>query len=943
MAMGQLDGSIRIGTQMDTSGLQDGVKNITSQVGGLKSALKSLGKVAITAFAVRGLFNFGREAISISSDLTEVQNVVETAFGGMSGAVDEWSKGSIKNFGMSELAAKRTASTYMAMSKGMGQYGEAAGKMAMEAAERTADIASFYNVSQAEADIMLKSIWTGETESLKRIGVVMTQTNLDAYALANGFGKTTSAMSQAEQVQLRFQYVMEQTRLAAGDFAKTQDSWANQTRILSEQWKQLMGIVGNGLVQVLAPAVKMLNAMLSQLIAFAQMASAALSALFGKKVAKTQAAAAAATNANAAAQEGLGSAIKGAGNEAAKAGKKAKGALAPFDELNVLSKSSGSSGAGGSGSSPGGAGAAVGPIDFPVTGVEEINTDITALQALLQPTIDAFGRLGDQLSRLGGFAWQGLQDFYNTFLVPVGKWVMGEGLPRFIDALADGFAKVDWRNINDSLHRLWEALAPFAVHVGEGLLWLWENVLVPFGSWTMNNVVPLFIDILSGAIESINTTIENFAPAAQFLWDYFLKPIAEWTGGVIVGVLQWLADHMSALTPIILGLVAAWGAYQAIILAAEIAQKAVTIAQLALNAAQNANPIMLIITVIGALIGAFIALWNNNEDFRNFWIGLWDKIKEVAKAVADWFCETWDAICEWFGHLWDGIKNFAISAWEGIKAVWNTVKDWFNNYVIQPIADFFSGLWDGVKNFANNCIVGIKYIWGKVSEWFNNTIIQPIKNFFGGMWDALKNGASAAWEGIKSVFSGVVNWFKDKFSAAWNAVKNVFSVGGKIFSGITEGISNMFKKVVNAIIDGLNKIIAFPFNKINGFLNTIRNISILGVSPFKGLWGQNPLPVPQIPKLAKGAVIPPNQEFAAILGDQRSGRNLEAPEGLIRDIVSQEAGGESMYQAMMRAWRDARGNRGDMVLQVGEKEIGRIAIQSIIDHLAKTGELPFPV
>ena len=144
----------------------------------------------------------------------------------------------------------------MAMNAGMGMVGQGAANMAMEVAGRTADIASFFNTSQEEADTMLKSIWTGETESLKQIGVVMTQTNLDAYALANGFGKTTQQMTQAEQVQLRYAYVMNQTRLAAGDFVKTQDSWANQTRILSEQWKQFLGIIGQGLIQVLTPALK---------------------------------------------------------------------------------------------------------------------------------------------------------------------------------------------------------------------------------------------------------------------------------------------------------------------------------------------------------------------------------------------------------------------------------------------------------------------------------------------------------------------------------------------------------------------------------------------------------------------------------------------------------------------------------------------------------------
>ncbi len=241
------DGSIRIDTSMDAKGFNTGVKNIQS---GLTRITGSLGKLAAAvgvAFGVAALVQFGKQAVDLASDLTEVQNVVETAFGSMTNQVDQWAKSSIKRFGMSELAAKRTASTYMAMNAGMGLTGQSAADMAMRVAERTADVASFYNMAQEEADTMLKSIWTGETETLKRIGVVMTQTNLEAFALANGIGKTVSQMTQAEQVQLRYAYVMEQTRLASGDFAKTQDSWANQTRILSEQWKQFLSILGSGI------------------------------------------------------------------------------------------------------------------------------------------------------------------------------------------------------------------------------------------------------------------------------------------------------------------------------------------------------------------------------------------------------------------------------------------------------------------------------------------------------------------------------------------------------------------------------------------------------------------------------------------------------------------------------------------------------------------------
>lgn len=131
------------------------------------------------------------------------------------------------------------------------------------------------------------------------------------------------------------------------------------------------------------------------------------------------------------------------------------------------------------------------------------------------------------------------------------------------------------------------------------------------------------------------------------------------------------------------------------------------------------------------------------------------------------------------------------------------------------------------------------------------------------MWNGFKNGAIAAWDGVKSVFSTVANFFKTVFTNAWTAVKNVFSTGGRIFDGIKDGIVTAFKAIVNAIIGGINKVIAIPFNTINSVLNGIRNINILGVTPFTWVGTIN---VPQIPKLAKGGIIA--QPTMAVVGER---------------------------------------------------------------------------
>lgn len=315
------DGSIRIDTSLNTKGFNSSLNKISSSV-------KKLAATIGITFGVAGLVKFGKEALNLASDIQEVQNVVDVAFGDLSYMVENFADTSIEKFGMSELAAKRTASTYMAMSKSMGLYGKEAAQMAIDAAARTGDIASFYNMKQEEADTLLKSIWTGETESLKRIGVVMTETNLQQYALQKGINKTISSMNQQEKTMLRYSFVMEQTALAAGDFERTQDSWANQTRILSENFKQLLSILGTGLIQMLTPGLQMLNRLIARLIEFAKKFQYVTAALFGKQTLPQNSAAAMESAAEA--QNDYATATKNAEDAQ-------KGFLSGLDEITTLS------------------------------------------------------------------------------------------------------------------------------------------------------------------------------------------------------------------------------------------------------------------------------------------------------------------------------------------------------------------------------------------------------------------------------------------------------------------------------------------------------------------------------------------------------------------------------------------------------------------------------
>ena len=277
------------------------------------------------ALIIRQLGLLSKQAINMASDLEEVQNVVDVSFGSMADEVEAFANTAVRSYGMSALTAKRMASTFMAMSNGMDITQEAGKNMSLQLTALAGDMASFYNVGQDIAQTALNSIFTGETESLKKFGIVLTETNLEAFALSQGIKKSYQAMSQAEKVALRYNYVLNATKNAQGDFARTSGSWANQIRLLKEQWTQFLGILGSGLIKILTPMVKALNQMLASLISIGN----AITKVFGGKTTNNMST----TIKDSAGSAGDLDAGLGDANESAK---KLSRTIAGFDELNVL-------------------------------------------------------------------------------------------------------------------------------------------------------------------------------------------------------------------------------------------------------------------------------------------------------------------------------------------------------------------------------------------------------------------------------------------------------------------------------------------------------------------------------------------------------------------------------------------------------------------------------
>lgn len=453
-------------------------------------------------------------------------------------------------------------------------------------------------------------------------------------------------------------------------------------------------------------------------------------------------------------------------------------------------------------------------------------------------------------------------------------------------------------------------------------------------------------DILLPIIQSVINAISRFAN-----WLTNLNPAVQ---KVIVAVLA----IVSALGPfmiILAKLITSFGTIMTIVPKIVTVIKTVKTAFAAFNATLLANPIVLIVAAIAALVAGFVLLWNKCEGFRNFWINLWENVKNVCKKVIDGIVGFFTGIINFIKNNWqslllflvnpfagafkllydncEGFRNFVDSIIQKIKNIFASIVSFINTNVIQPIKNFFApivgwftelfmsiynslasiinviwgiiqGLWqmivalftaaitwinenviapivNAVTTAINAVKTGLQVAWefiksifitiatwvndnvlvpimtllSTVWTWIQENIIMPIKNAFTAAWDSLKTGAANAWEGIKNVFSSVASFFGDVFSKAWQKVKNVFSAGGKIFEGIKDSIANVFKTVVNKIIGGINKVVAIPFNTINGMLNKIRNIEFLNIAPFKDKWKENPLAVPQIPLLRTGGTM----------------------------------------------------------------------------------------
>lgn len=425
-------------------------------------------------------------------------------------------------------------------------------------------------------------------------------------------------------------------------------------------------------------------------------------------------------------------------------------------------------------------------------------------------------------------------------------------------------------------------------------------------AYIMNDNLNGDLTALKSKLEGVQIELyEKFEPALRQGVEALSKMLDGVMGLVEKGgeFINWLNSGSAgaeAFKVVVIAITAAVAAFLATIGVTTAIQKAQAAIAL-LNATMAANPIGLVIAAIAALVAAFVYLWNNCEEFREFWINLWEKIKVIAdvawKAITKFFSDAWEAIKnvwngvgDWFKNIWEGIKNAFSSvkewftdiftkAWEGIKNAWSAVKDFFAN-IWKGIQDAFSSAdkwlsekfgtaWNAIKLVWDTVVSYFKLIWENIKQIFS-VVKDVLTGDFKGAWEGIqkiwKNVSDwfkDRWEAIKSVFKPVTDWFADKFGAAWNAIKEKFSPITKwfqsvwdgikkIFSGVGDWFGKVFDKVKTAIKAPLNAVIK-AINKVIRGLNKLQ-INIPDWVPGVGgkTFGFN---IGEIPELAQGGVL----------------------------------------------------------------------------------------
>ena len=881
------DGSILIDTSINSDGVTRGVSEIQTSMTRLGGVVKKVGAAIAGAFAVKQIIQFGKECLELGSDLAEVQNVVDVTFSNMTKQVDEFARSAADAFGLSETMAKKYVGTFGAMAKSFGYSESAAYDMATALTGLTGDVASFYNMSQEEAYTKLKSVFTGETETLKELGVVMTQSALDQYALANGYGKTTNKMTEQEKVALRLKFVQDQLSAANGDFARTSDSWANQVRIMQLRLESLKATVGQGLINLFTPIIKAINAFLAKLEVATTAFKNFTETITGRKSVETSSSqeVSALSNVEESYNDVVDSAenyketVENVGKAVEESGKAAKKALAPFDELATLQEEAEEKSA--------------------VPSIEVVPPELSqeagesAESPFLSNVVDTLETIKERLLDLSGIFqsgfWEGLGN-YKPVLDELKK-----DLQKIGGYLKDIFTDTDVMAAANHF------VDSFVLFVGR-----LTGSFVSMGLTIASNLVGGIEVYLSGNVDRIKEWLitmfdigsEIFDLAGQY-WvafaDVFSVFFSQTAQDITGSIIQIFSD-------IFMGTL-----------------------ELATKFFHDIQSIMLT---------PFI---ENKDKIKDALSQTLEPIKTVVQSIADAVRKLVDGIVALYD---EHIHPFFESIKKGFTEILGKLVDGYNDYIVpvlDRLAEKFKEVMEGSVGDAINS--ALEFL-GKLTDALKLLWDEVLMPFIGWLAENIFPVIAPILEDLGSVFLTVFGAIADIISLVFDVLSNLIDFVTGVFSGnwtkAWESIKNIVESVVNTVVKLIDKVKNALGNSAIGkaissaFGGSNQSYTVTG-SNYKSAYPASAYSAVtySMPKLATGTVVPPRAgEFAAILGDNNRETEVVSPLSTMK---------QALLEALVESGITNQNQSGTLYMQVDGKTFARLMMPYMKSEESRIG------
>ena len=883
------------------TGFSNTSKSIKSTRSGFRGLASTIGKFYATYWMVMRAVGKIGSAVDLASQLTEVQNVVDTTFGDMASKVDDFTKTSIQDFGMSELTVKQISSRFQALGTSIGISSEQVANgtavankalmsqnntlykttdsmadMSLNLTRLAGDMASFYDVDQADVAKSLQSIFSGTIAPLRRYGLDLTQATLSEWAMKNGLDANIKSMTQVEKVLLRYNYVMANTQAAQGDFAKTANTWANSVRVLKQEFQAWGSIIGSVIINALKPFVQALSKVMLKVISFTRTVADALGAIFGWTIEISG------RGATADGMEDIADGVGDIGDNADSSNKKAqklKKTLLSIDEIHALDDNSDSGSGGGSGSGGSGGGGAGSGVD---SSLKKTDGLLEKYKSSIKDLYSLGKYIGDALaSAMESIDWKKIYQKADNFGKGLADFLNGLISPRLFYDLSATIAG----SLNTALHFLnsfgttfdW---TNFGLSIANGINGFFENFDFALLAKTINAWVQGIYTMLTTAIKNVSWK-DVLKGITDFLSNLDIKTVEIIVGTLLIKKIISLKlgsvalDFIGkSLSKAIAGAIASKIGFEltegagigtAIMQAFKtiFASLSTNLGMLieglfsglslgdAITAAFGTGAADLLATIgsaFSAIAGTILSIVNFVKMLKDGFSWVNELLMVIGVALA-----TIGAILAGVAALPAVIVGAIVAAvativvvvkdnWSAVCELFSTVGDWFNGNVIKPVVSFFKDMWKTISGFFGSLWKDIVTVWQGASKWFSSTVIEPIVGFFKGFATRAQQIFQGIWIIIQAIWIVASGWFnnnvitpisnlfnflktfiqttiqtaKDFVFSTWQGVASWFS--GTVIQPISN-FFNMLKAGITSALSTAKNFVISTWQSVAGWFN----------------------------------------------------------------------------------------------------------------------------